>query len=185
MNVTTARLTPALRAVSSKLMKRPLFVLQNSATFQRTFSSFGEESPLESFLDPAAPTPLYNSTEFQPRPAGKRLECGVEESALRFKTTCYGRLLLAPFVHPNEHKIVMTVPIDELNLNGLERDILKEIVGSRWREEEGELRLQSVSFGSRIENKRHLVSMLDRLVLSCQRLAAEVQERAASAEEAA
>lgn len=185
MNAT--RLTPALRAVSLHFAKRPL--VPNSLTTTattRSFASFGEESPLDRFLDPKAPTPLFNSTEFQPAPAGKRLECGIEESALRFKTRCYGRLLQAPFVHPNEHKIVMSVPIADLPLQSdLERDILKEIVGSRWQEETGELRLSSVSFGSRIENKRHLVSMLDRLVLSCQRLAAQVQEAAAAQEEAA
>jgi hypothetical protein len=38
------------------------------------------------------------------------------------------------------------------------------------------LRLTSDQFGSRIENKRHLVSMLDRIVLSSQRLAKEIQD---------
>ena len=167
-----ARLNPTLRSATFRLAKRPLTVVPAV----RSFASFGEESPLDSFLEPGAPTPLFGSTEFNPQPASKRLECGVEESSLRFKTRSYGRLLQAPFVHPNEHKVVMTVPFAALGLNALERDILKEIVGSRWHEDRQELQLQSVSFGSRIENKRHLVSMLDRLVLSCQRLAAEVQQ---------
>jgi len=194
MNFTTRSFSPALRVASSHLTRQTnLAVIATAATAAadslqsssvRSFSTFGEESPLDKFLKPNAPTPLFGKVEFQPKPVTtKKLECGVDEAHLRFKTRCYGRLMLAPFVHPNEHKIVMTVPIHHLNLSPLERDILKEIVGAgRWREDRGELRLQSVSFGSRIENKRHLVSMLDRLVLSCQRLAAEVQEQ--SGEEA-
>uniref|UniRef100_A0A7S3P4S3 Small ribosomal subunit protein mS35 mitochondrial conserved domain-containing protein n=1 Tax=Amphora coffeiformis TaxID=265554 RepID=A0A7S3P4S3_9STRA len=181
MNFTTRTFSPALRAASAQLARRTSIAAACVAILpMRTFSSFGEESPLDDFLKPGAPTPLYGKVEWQPRPVTtKKLECGVDEAHLRFKTKCYGRLMLPPFVHPNEHKIVMTVPIHHLNLSPLERDILKEIVGSgRWHEDRGELRLQSVSFGSRIENKRHLVSMLDRLVLSCQRLAAEVQDQA-------
>lgn len=171
----TSRLAPSLRTASLRLTKRPLAV-----PTLRYFASFGEESPLDRFLDPSAPTPLYNSTEPYQRPK-KLLECGVDENVLRFKTRCYGRLLLAPFVHPNEHKVVLSVDVDDLPLaSDLERDILKEIVGSRWIQDKNELRLASVSFGSRIENKRHLVSMLNRLVMTCQRLAAEVEEAASN-----
>ena len=55
----------------------------------------------------------------------------------------------------------------------MELDILKDIVGRRYNEERQQLFLQTVQFGSRIENKRYLVDMLDRLVLACQRLAKE------------
>ena len=192
MNFTT-RFAPTLcRVASTSHQRRPLLCLGSSLLRQQRFlsSTFGQESPLDSFLDPSAPTPLFNSTEFMGgdinnNKDGKYLECGIDESVLRFKTKCYGRLLQAPFVHPNEHKIVMTVPTEALGLlDDLERDILKEIVGrGRWHEDRGELRLQSVSFGSRIENKRHLVSMLDRLVLSCQRLAAEVRQQQAAEDE--
>jgi hypothetical protein len=187
MNFTAQRLTPSLRAVSLRLAKRPLAAVaqqqqqqQQAAPAQRAaqrlMSTFAEESPLDRFLNPAAPTPLYEADDYQPLPR-KKTQAGVDEAALRFKTTAYGRLLQAPHVHPNEHKIVLTVRLADLPLqNDLERDILKEIIGSRWHASKGELRLQSVAFGSRIENKRHLVSMLDRLVLSCQRLASQVQE---------
>lgn len=187
----SARFVPLIRRVTFSWKSRPH---ANLFSVSRSFSNGWEdlngayedfiamgadeecyESPLDKILDPSAPTPLFNSTEFKKPPPPKRLECGVDESALRFKTKSFGRLHNAPFVHPNEHKVVMSVPFESLNLDNLEREIMKEIVGSRWREKEGELRLQSVSFGSRIENKRHLVSMLDRLVLSCQRLAAEVR----------
>lgn len=73
----------------------------------------------------------------------------------------------------------MSVDIADLPLEtDLEREIFKEIVGPRWQEEKGQVRISSVSFGSRIENKRHLVSMLNKLVLTSQRLASEVEEAA-------
>ena len=144
------------------------------------------QSPLDRFLDPSTPTPLFESTQALSAPptANRRLlECGLDESRLKFKTKCYGRLLQAPFVHPNEHKVVLSVALDDLPLTTqLERDICLEIVGpQRWQHEKGELRLSSVSFASRIENKRHLVSMLDKLVLQCQRLAAQVVEQGSQA----
>jgi len=138
------------------------------------------ESPLQELFDRMerdGPTTL-GTTEFTPE-KDKYLKCGVPESALRFTTTHYGRLLNAPFVHANEHRVALRVNTNKLPLNDVERDILKEIVGSRLNEDRGELRLTSDQFGSRIENKRHLVSMLDRIILSCQRLAKELEKQEA------
>lgn len=134
-----------------------------------------QRSPLDDVLSPSAPSPLFGTTN-PPQQQSKRtlLKCGVPEEALRFKTTSYGRLWDAPFVSPNEHRVVLKVDVDKLPLNQMELDILKEIVGGRFSEEHQELRLQSVQFGSRIENKRHLVSMLDRLILASKRLAGDV-----------
>lgn len=105
----------------------------------------------------------------------KTLKCGLPESVLRFTTTTYGRTMLPPYVHPKEHSVVVKVNLHHLPLNDVERAILKDIVGSRYNEARGELRMQSDQFASRIENKRHLVSMLDRIILSCQRLGKEIE----------
>jgi hypothetical protein len=138
-------------------------------------------SPMQDLFDTMkrkGPTSLGTS-EFTPMNT-KVLKCGVAENALRFTTTSYGRLTSAPHVHPAEHRVVLQVSTNKLLLSGPEQDILKEIVGSRWNVERQELRLTSDQFGSRIENKRHLVSMLDRIVLSSQRLAKETQETPAA-----
>ena len=111
----------------------------------------------------------------QPSQSSHLLDCGVSEDALRFSTTHYGRLLEAPHVHANEHKVVMTVSEQNLGLSSLELDILQEVVGPD-RFHKGVLRLSSNQFGSRIENKRHLVSMLDRIVNSCRRLGQQVEQ---------
>lgn len=110
------------------------------------------------------------------RQGDKKLDCGIPESALRFTTTSYGRTLVAPGVHSNEHRVILKLNLKYLPLNTTGMEILREIVGNRLNDERSELRLTSNQFGSRIENKRHLVSMLDRIILSCQKLGASLEE---------
>jgi Mitochondrial ribosomal subunit protein len=104
----------------------------------------------------------------------RALKCGILECNLRFTTTSFGRTLVAPHVHPTEHRVILKINTRNIPLDPTGVLILREIVGNRYNDERQELRLSSNQFGSRIENKRHLVSMLDRIVLSCQRLAAEL-----------
>jgi hypothetical protein len=111
----------------------------------------------------------------------KYLQCGIPEKVLRFTTTCYGRTKAAPHVMVNEHKVTVCVNTKYLPLDDTEKEILREIVGKRLNDERRELRLQSNQFGSRIENKRHVVSMLDRILLACQRLGREIRGEAATA----
>ena len=111
------------------------------------------------------------------QPPSAVLACGVSEDALEFSTSCYGRLQLAPHVQPLENRVVLKVSLDDLPIKTLvEKVLLKEIVGKRFSEEKNTLQLQSNLFGSRIENKRHLVSMLDRIILGTKRLAKEMEE---------
>jgi hypothetical protein len=107
-------------------------------------------------------------------PEIKLMKCGIPEHVLRFKTTTYGRLLEEPYVRPMEHKVTLQVATRHIPLSDVERMVLKEIVGTRLNDETGILRLSSAQFGSRIENKRHLESMLDRIVENARNLAAKV-----------
>lgn len=138
-------------------------------------------SELQDLFDQMEQDPQSSSLgvdpEFFAQQNEKRLDCGIPESALRFRTTSYGgRLLNAPHVHPNEHRVVLRVSLDDLKLTEAETIILQEIVGNRLIHARNELRLTSNQFGSRIENKRHLVSMLNRIILSCRRLAGDIME---------
>lgn len=100
------------------------------------------------------------------------LKCGISESVLKFKTTCYDRLRLPPFVQTNEYKVTLKVKVKHLPFETeQEMQIFKQVVGNRFNEELGELKLTSNQFASRIENKRHLCWMLDRIVLGCKGLA--------------
>ena len=105
-----------------------------------------------------------------------KLKCGIPETVLKFRTTCYDRLHLAPFVQTNEYKVTLEVNMKYLPLaTNVETEIFHQIVGTRFNEERGELKLTCDQFASRIENKRHLCSMLDRIIIGAKRLAAETK----------
>jgi hypothetical protein len=133
-------------------------------------------SPYKIFFDSIKDGKTFMGSQEFTEPEVKHLSCGIPEFALRFKTTTYGRLLDAPFVRPNEHRVTLTVATHYLPLNEVEMMVLKEIVGTRLNEDKGVLQLSSVQFGSRIENKRHVVSQLERLVNSALQLAKELPE---------
>lgn len=105
------------------------------------------------------------------------LKCGIPEHKLKFKTTSYGRLMLPPYVQHSEYKVTLQVHLNDLPLHtDLEQKILAQVVGTRFDKEKKHLKLTSNHFASRIENKRHLCSMLDRIVVGVQRLAKEYQD---------
>lgn len=102
----------------------------------------------------------------------KHLKCGILEDDLIFKAVSYGRSEVSPHVFPGEHQITLYVKLRDLPLNKEELEIFRRIVGKRrFLEDRQQFRLISNYFASRIENKRHVVSMLDRLVLASQLLA--------------
>lgn len=134
----------------------------------------GGSSPISEFFDLAVnhghtnlgPPPKYKVSE------AAILKCGISEDDLAFKSASYQQLIYAPYVQQGEHKVTMIVKWDVLPLNDFEKRILMEIVGSRYNETKKELKMTSNQFGSRIENKRHLTSMLDRVVFAARKLAA-------------
>lgn len=168
---------------ASALSSRRLMVGPTIPGYIRPFSSSPTasgtkyESPFQEFFDmiEQGRTSL-GTTENTPKPQDKILKCGVKESAMRFKTMHYGRAQLAPHIEPGEHRVTLKVSMNEIPLTEAERDIVRQVVGDRVNEERNELRLTSNQFGSRIENKRHLVSMLDRIVLTAKRLATELDD---------
>lgn len=135
---------------------------QYVSPFQEIFNSIEEG---KTFL---------GTKEFQ-YPTVKYLKCGIPEHKLKFKTTTYGRLLEEPHVRPNEHRVIVQVAVRHIPFpSDIERHVFREIVGNRLNDETGILQLSSSQFGSRIENKRHVVSMLERSVESAKALAARV-----------
>jgi len=136
----------------------------------------GYVSPFQEIFDSIEGGKTFlGTTEFQ-YPNVKYLKCGVPEHQLKYKTTTYGRLLEEPFVRPNEHRVVLQVAARNIPLTDLQKAVLKEIVGNRLNDETGILQLSSAQFGSRIENKRHVVSMLERAVESAKSLADKLEE---------
>jgi len=104
----------------------------------------------------------------------KHLECGIPESELRFRTVSYGRYALPPYVAPGEHRVTVKVALSAIPFNNeQEKEIFLEIVGPRFNPKKGDLQLSSEKFASRIENKRYLVDMIERIVSSARELAKE------------
>ena len=102
----------------------------------------------------------------------QRLECGIPESELRFRTMSYGRFALPPYVSPGEHRVTVKVALSAIPFeNEQEKEIFLEIVGSRYNSKKGDLQLSSEKFASRIENKRYLVDMIEKIVLNARKLA--------------
>eukprot|EP00934_Nitzschia_sp_Nitz4_P005975 Nitzschia sp. Nitz4//scaffold3_size479765//282916//283467//NITZ4_000118-RA/size479765-processed-gene-1.465-mRNA-1//1//CDS//3329550812//5965//frame0 len=155
----------ATRSLSSVASKASTANGDYSSPFQDIFNAIEAGT---TFLG----SPKFNAPDI------KYLKCGCPEHVLRYKTTTYGRLLEEPFVKPMEHRVTLQVDIEHIPLSDLERLVLKEIVGNRLDEEKGLLQLSSSQFGSRIENKRHVVSMLDRIVENTKSLAAKVEAEA-------
>mmetsp|Transcript_21968 Transcript_21968/g.27709 ORF Transcript_21968/g.27709 Transcript_21968/m.27709 type:complete len:234 (+) Transcript_21968:278-979(+) len=156
----------------------------SSASSSSSSSSSDYKSPFEDYFNMiqtnqstiSGPSPSTLDPNFVP-PEIPRLKCGIAEHDLKFKTTSYSRLMLPPYVHTNEYKVILEVNVNLLPLeNELERKIFHQIVGTRFHEGKNRLKLTCNLFASRIENKRHLCSMLDRIVLGAKRLAAEMNE---------
>lgn len=102
------------------------------------------------------------------------LQCGILESELRFITTSYGRFALPPYVSPGEHRVTVKVALSAIPFeNEREKDVFIQIVGSRYDPKKGDLQLSSEKFASRIENKRYLVDMIERIVSNARELAKE------------
>ncbi len=149
-----------------------------AATSDEATRIAGYVSPFQEIFDSIREGKTFMGTStFSPMEV-KYLKCGCPEHVLKYKTTSYGRLLEAPFIRPNEHRVTLQVETHHIPLKDLERLVLKEIVGSRLNDETGLLQLSSSQFGSRIENKRHTVSMLERIVDSAKALAAKVEAEA-------
>jgi len=110
-----------------------------------------------------------------------RLQCGIPESALRFRTASYGRYMLPPYVSPGEHRVTVKVALSAIPFeNEREKEALLQIVGSRFNLKKGDLQLSSEKFASRVENKRLLVDMIERIVTGARVVAKEYADEETS-----
>lgn len=148
--------------------------------------------------DPSIRSLLHDN----PKNPTPRLKCGISEEVIHFETMVLFRQgISTPFVDPEEFKMAILVDMKDLPFESdLERRIMQQLVGPRrWfvsKEQRGRrtgddfkslgpeaitIKLSSNHFASRIENKRHLIHMLDRLVLSAKELASEAESEQSSA----
>ena len=170
------------KSSSNKMLDAPTYsALRNNVT-----ATFGDDngrgqpnyvSPYSKFFNniEAGRTSLGTTKAMEQRVfeiQEQRLECGIPESELRFRTMSYGRFALPPYVSPGEHRVTVKVALSAIPFeNEQEKEIFLEIVGSRYNSKKGDLQLSSEKFASRIENKRYLVDVIEKIVLNARKLA--------------
>lgn len=174
---------------TSLVLSTPLASLTTNtismSTLSNTTSSSNYESPYadlfermkrnESPLSPKESQTKTVASSNAPPIDIPKLKCGIPEYVLKFRTTCFSKLHLPPYVQQDEYKVYLTVSLNDIPLSTeLEHQIFRQIVDRRYIPEKKQLRLSCNLFASRIENKRHLCNMLDRIVLGAQRLAKEI-----------
>jgi hypothetical protein len=64
----------------------------------------------------------------------------------------------------------------DLNLRPRELDVLIEMLGKRYNQGKREVKLVSEQFTNRVENKRYLIYLLEKLMAEARRLAAAESE---------
>ena len=160
--------------------------LRNMVTAESSSSSSSDpsayKSPFADFFSnlEAGRTSLGTTADLERRAfemQEKKLDCGVPESALRFRTRSYERSVLPPYVEAGEHRVVVKLAVKDIPFGSeREREVFLEMVGPRYRPKTDEVQLSSEKFASRVENKRYLVDMIERLVESSRGLAREFDE---------
>ena len=156
--------------------------LRNMSTSSFQSQASGYVSPYSDFFAniEAGRTSLGTTEEMEQKVSNltvQKLDCGICESDLRFRTTSYGRFALPPYVAPGEHRVTVVLNLDAIpwdeQRGAAEKEVLLQIVGSRYNADKNELKLSSEKFGSRIENKRYLVGMIEKIVSNSRELALE------------
>ena len=94
----------------------------------------------------------------------------------QFRTTFnHGSAILYPHLkfHPADFKVGLVVKLEDCGfMTDLEKEVFIEMVGPRYNTGKKEVRLTSDRFSNRIENKKYLGNLLEKLIAESKRLAA-------------
>ena len=160
-------------------------ILRQAGAF-RALSSSGEVSPLHTHNAKTAARPLIS--QFRPRWPQPPKEMVTEElksinrtvasDKLHFQfraTFGHGSSILYPHLkfHPADFKVGLVVKVEDCGFQSdLEKDIFIEMVGKRYNTGKKAVRLTSNRFSNRVENKKYLTLLLERLIAESKKLAA-------------
>ena len=158
---------------------------RDSATAMRACSS-EVVAPLHQHNSKTAARPLISQYRPRwPRPAKraiaedlKPIPRTVPADKLRFQfraTFGHGSSILYPHLkfHPADYKVGLVVKIADCGFESvLEKDIFLEMVGKRYNTGKKEVRLTTDRFSNRLENKKYLTLLLERLIAESKKLAA-------------
>jgi hypothetical protein len=143
-------------------------------------------APLHQHNSKTASRPLISQYRSRwPRPAKravaedlKPIPRTVPGDKLRFQfraTFGHGSSILYPHLkfHPADYKVGLVVKVADCGFSSdLERNIFIEMVGKRYNTGKKEVRLTTDRFSNRIENKKYLTLLLERLIAESKKLAA-------------
>lgn len=76
--------------------------------------------------------------------------------------------------NPADFKVGLVVRTSDLGLSKEELAVFIEMVGPRFNQGKGTVRFTSERFANRIENKKHLIFQLERLLLESRRISADL-----------
>lgn len=104
----------------------------------------------------------------------------IPDSKLRFQTKStfsVGSSIFYPHLkfNPADFKVALVVALSDLGLSKVEQDVLVEMVGPRFNQGKRLVRLTANRFANRIENKKYLIFLLEKLLLEARRIATLVK----------
>lgn len=98
-----------------------------------------------------------------------------ENLRFQFRTTFgHGSSILYPHLkfHPADYKVGLVVKVEDCGFTSdLEKEVFIEMVGPRYNTGKKEVRLTSDRFSNRVENKKYLTNLLEKLIAESKALA--------------
>jgi hypothetical protein len=99
----------------------------------------------------------------------------IPDSKLRFQmraTFSQGSAIFYPHLkfHPADYKVGLVVSVADLGLSAEELPIFLEMVGPRYNQGKRTVRLTADRFPNRLENKKYLIFLLEKLLLETKRI---------------
>ena len=103
-----------------------------------------------------------------------------EKLRFQFRTTFgHGSSILYPHLkfHPADFKVGLVVKIEDCGFTSeLEKEVFIEMVGPRYNTGKKEVRLTSDRFSNRVENKKYLTNLLEKLIAESKLLASTASD---------
>ena len=139
----------------------------------RTHNSPSAASPLLSHFQSRWPKPRDEPLPVVVQPVPRT----IPDSLLRFQfkaTFTHGSAIFYPHLkhHPADYKVGLVVKIADMGFNSdLERQIFIEMVGPRYNGGRQDVRFTCEKFANRLENKKYVTYLLEKLVAEAKHLA--------------
>ena len=102
----------------------------------------------------------------------------ISDDKLRFQmraTFTHGSSIFYPHLkhHPADYKVAVVVNVADLGFsNNTERAVFIQMIGPRFNQGKNEVRLTAEKFANRLENRKYLIYLLEKLVAEAKQISA-------------